>query len=243
MPESLSDALVDAAMFGRADRLVSLLGRGADPNQPSADGTTPLYAAVGGDPTCVRLLLDAGADPNFESRGETDGTPLCMAAAWGHSGVARELLSHGADPNQREDDGAAGSPLLWATRNGHVETVRLLLETGADPNLSCRGETPLVAAAESGSVAVVKLLLKHGASDQALPGTLSALQIAQEWSERDVAAELCNRLTAQGFGDVTVRRTSLEDGTEAITAESRTATGAGPYLEARDRACADCRAP
>ncbi|MFK4065971.1 ankyrin repeat domain-containing protein [Streptomyces sp. NPDC029674] len=133
--KKLTRELVYAASLGVTREVRTLLNRGADPELPDADGTTPLYAAsVHGAADTVRVLLRAGARPDTESRGLTDGTPLCGAAAWGHVDTVRELLAHGADPNLREDDGTGGSPLRWARQGAsgpHPETEAVLVAAGA----------------------------------------------------------------------------------------------------------------
>ncbi|MFG2041629.1 ankyrin repeat domain-containing protein [Dactylosporangium sp. NPDC048998] len=112
--------------------VLAALRAGADPNAPGRDGTTPLYlAAVQSAPAAVRLLLEAGADPDLESGRGEQGTPLTGASAWGSTDVVRVLLAHGADPNLREDHGNGLSPLDWAVRGGHDETATLLVAAGA----------------------------------------------------------------------------------------------------------------
>ena len=74
-------------------------------------------AAVQGEAEIVGMLLEAGADPNKESAGESEGTPLCAAASWGHAEVVRLLLRHGADPNLVERTGEVPMTALgWARR-------------------------------------------------------------------------------------------------------------------------------
>ncbi|MEV7523530.1 ankyrin repeat domain-containing protein [Streptomyces sp. NPDC091371] len=129
----LSRHLFEAIVKNDALRVRAALRAGADPRRAEAGGTTPLYeASVSGRTGIVRLLLEAGAPPDAESRGiGAEGTPLCAAACWGEADTVRELLAHGADPNLREDDGAGRSPLDWANAGPHPETVAVLTAAGA----------------------------------------------------------------------------------------------------------------
>ena len=131
----LIDQLTSAVFGSRVGRVASLLRRGAPVNGTDKNGTTPLYkAAVQGEAEIVRVLLEAGADPNLESGGESEGTPLCAAAAWGRAEIVRLLIQHGADPNAVEsENGGPMTALAWAERAGHAEVVKLLVEAGAHP--------------------------------------------------------------------------------------------------------------
>ncbi|MDB5035116.1 MAG: Ankyrin repeat-containing protein [Chlorobi bacterium] len=91
----------------------------------------------------VRLLLDAGADPNT-SYIEEHFPDSPQSALYGATGVANDpavaeaLLSAGADPND-------GESIYHAAEGNHRECLELLLHYGADP--SARGipwnNTPL----------------------------------------------------------------------------------------------------
>lgn len=135
-------------------------------------GSTPLmYAVLYADPEAVRLLVDAGADPN--PKNEAGATALMWAVD--DFDKTRILLRHGADPNARSDDGR--TPLLTATTwPRSYEVSKLLLDHGANPSQavpSYRGPlTPLRLAAEAGDEAVVRLLLDRGANAKAMGGVL-----------------------------------------------------------------------
>jgi len=129
------DSLIDAILASRTEEVAALVERGAPVNGVGGYGSTPLYvAAVQGEVRVVRYLLEAGADPNKESAGETEGTPLCAAASWGHAEVVRLMLRYGADPNLVERAGEVPmAALAWARRNHHEEIVRMLLEHRGRP--------------------------------------------------------------------------------------------------------------
>ncbi|WP_275540897.1 ankyrin repeat domain-containing protein [Streptomyces sp. TM32] len=190
----MTERLIKALHLRRHRRVAALLQQGASPSTPAADGTTPLYlAAVSGRADLVRLLLEAGAAPDEESRGEpgSEGLPLCAAACRGDAGAVRELLAHGADPNLREDNATGSTPLMWAIEGAHVDIVRLLLAANADPDAGHHGRTPLMLAAEQGSTRIVQALVCHGA-DPHLTDALgrSALQTARERGHKGIETEL-----------------------------------------------------
>jgi cytohesin len=93
-----------------------------------------------GDAQVVKLLLDAGADPNVMRHGQT---PLTWAAQKGRTDLARLLL--GARAKVDLGSSNQGTPLYWAAGTKSLEMVKLLVEAGAavdppaDPNVS----TPL----------------------------------------------------------------------------------------------------
>ena len=80
-----------------AGEVAELLSTGRDPNFTTARGFSPLTSeSRRGNPEIVKLLLNAGADPNRADRNEI---PL-MAAIIGKSvEVVRLLLDAGANPN------------------------------------------------------------------------------------------------------------------------------------------------
>jgi ankyrin repeat protein len=120
-----------------------LLENGANPNVANEGGWNPLYIATdnrnieGGDyPTrkpdmdhldYIKLLLEAGADPNLRMNSSTE---------------TRTIFTH----QWLREEGA--TPFLRAAQSSDVELMKLLLEYGADPNINTLvGVTPLMVAA------------------------------------------------------------------------------------------------
>ncbi|KAK6519303.1 hypothetical protein TWF281_003138 [Arthrobotrys megalospora] len=164
-------------------------------NQLGIDGRyrlsseTPLcYAIRKGYTAVIKLLLENGAQPNFDN---TRDTPLILSARHGNEAISKLLLDKGADPSLECDgrtplDSAAneaifkllldkrvdpdcknkgdGALLSTIAKRGNEAMVKLLLEK--DINLNWRdsgGMTPLSWAAKTGNEAIVKSLLQKGA--------------------------------------------------------------------------------
>jgi ankyrin repeat protein len=122
--------LAEAVVMGNRTAVENFLALGVDPNEPEADGTTPLMRAVHGQmPTTAQLLIDAGADV---SKANTYGvTALYIAARAGDAVATRMLLAAGADANAALP--ASGETVLMtAAKSGNAEVVRSLLTGGVD---------------------------------------------------------------------------------------------------------------
>lgn len=132
-------------------------------------------ARLTNNPTIVRLLLQAGADPNAP---DDDGlSPLHHGARNSDPMVVRHLLDAGADLNARENDGY--TPLHYAAaQSGNGRVIKLILDRGAEPLAeSSDGRTPLHSAlryrADQG---VVSALLDAGGAGKLTPLQFSALR-------------------------------------------------------------------
>jgi len=154
------------------DAARALLAHAADPNAAlksatlrrhytqgsDGEGTTPLMrAARVADAAAVRLLLEAGADPNRRQKsGATavmiaigTGTPREGGLSRGDRGSAADAapvvelcLMFGADPNAANNNGETALHLAAAKRSDDL--VRLLFQKGAKPDVRDKsGRTPL----------------------------------------------------------------------------------------------------
>ncbi|CAN6334851.1 unnamed protein product [Urochloa humidicola] len=142
---------------------ISSTESGLDVNCTSPECETPIaVAAMGGNVSVLRYLLDHGGDPGMP---DADGdTPLHGAAGHrGHDEAVRLLLSRGADVDPINNRGLA--PLDKAAWKGHDQALKALLEHGADPNrVSHNMFSPLMMACHpEGSLKCIKLLVEAGA--------------------------------------------------------------------------------
>jgi hypothetical protein len=120
-------------LIGERPQLASarMIGR----NGANGGWRTPLHAATDwpgyfpAAPRTVRLLLEAGADPDDTTGGTRPETPLHWAASTDDVDVAAVLIDGGAD--LETPGGSIGTPLDNAVGYGCWHVARLLVASGA----------------------------------------------------------------------------------------------------------------
>jgi ankyrin repeat protein len=158
---------------GNREAVRTLLRRSPEAvNVVEADGTSALHWAVRvADAQIVRMLLDAGANPNTANRRGV--TPLLLAATNADAAMAVTLIKAGANVGAPVSGGQ--TVLMVAARTGSPQTVAALLERGADVNARERvmGESALMWAAAENHDGVIKVLAAAHADVDARSSTMS----------------------------------------------------------------------
>ena len=158
------------AAKGNANIVKLLLQSGADANQMSIHGFTPLMIACSRskvDPEIIDLLIKHGADVNARSFHEETALKIASrrnkgvwVEKYGVKGTAieKKLLDYGAEVNLRDKNGATA--LMAASEARNAELVKLLLDHGADVNIQDKqGKTAHALASDP---TIKEILAKHG---------------------------------------------------------------------------------
>jgi ankyrin repeat protein len=163
----MSDLLASAATLGNTDITRILINHGADLDATRGRlmRATPLSLAIKfGHFECVRLLLEAGSDPNLATE---EKTPLQIACSTRKCSITivELLLKSGAHINPPQDSGRL-TALQLAVNECQINVVRLLLQWKADPNTFTTSKigTPLqIACRNSVNAEMSELLINAGA--------------------------------------------------------------------------------
>jgi len=127
--EATTKSLISACYAGDLERVVALLGDGADPSATDVVGWFPLYqAACGGDShsedhaKVIATLIDHGVHP--DQRTPNGETALMAAAYRGHAPCVAILVMKGADAHTTASSGPwEGRDCFWIARAGVEQKV------------------------------------------------------------------------------------------------------------------------
>lgn len=170
---SIDRRLADALCARDVGAALEMLAAGANANRkyavPTFDGRpgtkyTPLYhAAAYGKCDIVRLLLDAGAQPDTDAIDaiDTNESPLAVAAYFGYTKVVRMLVAAGANVRVRVLGHSNDSVMYHVLRYRSLKTVTALVAAGAPVDEP--GYRELDAALRGGWCEAVAVLCAAGA--------------------------------------------------------------------------------
>lgn len=132
MMEKAGPLLYRLTMAGLEDNVKGILKQNVDVNERAEYGWTALLSASAqGYPRILRLLLEAGGNPDI---GNVNGiTPLMYGARYGNLEIIKILLEYGANIDLQDTYGMTA--LIVASRDGHLNVVDKLLKAGANSTL------------------------------------------------------------------------------------------------------------
>jgi ankyrin repeat protein len=173
--------IMTCASSGNLDAVRLLVARGADvkAKEPSENQDALMWAAAERHPNVVRLLVDAGANPQAHTK--RGFTALHFAAREGDSESVRQLLAAGVNvnitsqPDERADTAKASSD------GGRSASGTAAAAAARGPGFQATisaGSTPLLVATVRGHVPLALFLLEQGADPNVLDAGFTALHWA-----------------------------------------------------------------
>ncbi len=155
--------LIGAVMAGRLEVVRALIEAGADVNAKMTQFFTfdaLSFAVDEGYSAIVKLLLDAGADPNWNNHNPAL-CPIRVACQKGYTSIVQILLQAGAVVKF----GTGFRLLVDAAQYSNAEIVQLLIDSGCNVNTrEVGGDTPLIAACKRAKLEIVNVLINAGAN-------------------------------------------------------------------------------
>ena len=122
-----------------------------------------IKAAWEGNVERMKMLVEAGADVNFNRAAHPSCIPLTCAAGQGHLSAVQFLLNSNADLELTDD--SHRTALMWAAENGHFDVAQLLVSKGANVNAIHFNDTALRQAVMKRDSQIIELLKQAGAKE------------------------------------------------------------------------------
>jgi ankyrin repeat protein len=160
------ETILSVAVGGDERMLRLAVDLGADPNQPDAEGYSPLrHATLSRKSEALKLLIEGGAAVDAET--PSDGsTSLHVAAENCFEQGLSLLLTTACGQKLNSFDYVNRTPLICAVQKGCLPSAKILISAGADVNARDSvhlWDTALAFAVESIDVDMVSLLMDAGA--------------------------------------------------------------------------------
>ncbi|KAF3031951.1 hypothetical protein E8E12_000932 [Didymella heteroderae] len=155
-------ALDWATALGRLPDMTALIQYGSPLNTMDTSGrTTVLHAVDSHNNDALRLVLEAGADPNPKvPEGQFRSSPLTAASFGGLLEMMKLLLDFGAEVDADNPEGRTALHTIASV--GDSESANLLLDYGADMfYVSKNGNSPFTTAMIHNNHAVLRLFIRR----------------------------------------------------------------------------------
>ena len=179
--KSVNETLFAASKQGNTNSIQKLIKKGADVNyvckETSCQGWTPvMIASAENHPDAVKLLLEAGANPNVQN--QYGRTALHFAVNYGFEPIVNLLLEYKADPtiktfqNFEEKGKEPATPTEAAVRRAELtkndkaayHILKTLIYKTGEVNAEFEHSTPLMFALAANDYDFTKYLLEKGAN-------------------------------------------------------------------------------
>lgn len=154
----------EGAAVGKRSAIADALRRDpASLDSFSSDGWTALhFAAYFNHPDLVQMLIDAGADPQIESRNDEKVWPMQSALSNNSLASASLLIKSGASL-EAPPDGNGWTALHYVASKGQVQLINDFLMHGANINARTKdGKTPLTIARENNQSLIANDIMANG---------------------------------------------------------------------------------
>lgn len=161
--QTLNEDFLVAVYENNEVKIFDLMRKGADVNTISIKGISPImYSVQNGNYLITKKLLDAGANPNYQSKHSPPA--LINAIINNDTALVYLLLEYGADPNIIENT-EKKYPILYAIDRNNYVLVDLLFWYGANANQSSNNNIPLFYAIDyNADTSIINLIIKNNAN-------------------------------------------------------------------------------